>query len=124
MKDVRPQVKVKSLGFGGDPTFEVGVSKTARTQLTNPTTKSFTYSVELYLGVTKAATSGVGIVTIAAGQSAYVDFPVVMPSAEGTYEVYLDVSEATAGLLAHYKATENVTIVITPKIVVGPIIWV
>jgi hypothetical protein len=121
--NVKPEIRVKALGFGGDPTFEAGESKTARAQLTNPTTKSFTYTVELYLGVTKAATSGVGTVTIGAGQSIYVDFPIVMPLAEGVYEVYLDVSVDTT-LLAHYKATENVTLVITPKIVVGPIIWV
>jgi hypothetical protein len=46
-----------------------------------------------------------------------------MPLAEGTYEVYLDVWVDTT-LIAHYKATEDVTLVITPKIVIGPIIWV
>jgi hypothetical protein len=115
-----PQVKVESLEL--DPTFEAGVTKTARATLTNPTAKDFTYTVELYLDVTKAATSGVGTVAIPAGQSREVNFTMVMPLVEKAYQPYLDVWVGTT-LIAHYAATELVTIVVTPAIIVGPITW-
>jgi hypothetical protein len=118
---MKPQVKIERLEMG-DPTFEAGVSKTARARLTNPTAKQFTYSVELYLGVTKAATSGVGQVAIAAGGYADVNFTLVMPLVEGSYPVFLDVWYETT-LLKHYQATENVVITIAPAIEVGPITW-
>ena len=119
---IKPQVKVEMLEME-DPTFEAGATKTARARLTNLTAKQFTYTVELYLGVTKAATSGVGEVTIPANSYVDVDFTVVMPLVEASYEVYLDVwHEGT--LLKHYQATENVVIQISPAIEVGPIIWV
>jgi len=104
------------------PTFEAGTMKTARARLTNPTTKQFTYTVELYLGVSKAATSGAGSVTIAAGGYKDVDFTLVMPAAEASYAVYLDIWHEGV-LLKHYQATENVVVAISPVIEVGPIIW-
>jgi hypothetical protein len=119
---MKPQVQVELLEMG-DPTFEAGVSKTARARLTNPTAKQFTYSVELYLGVTKAATSGVDQVTIAAGGYADVNFTLVMPLVESSYLVFLDVWYDTT-LLKHYQGTENVVIAISPAIEVGPITWI
>ena len=119
---IKPQVKIEMLEME-DPTFEAGISKTARARLTNPTAKQFTYTVELYLGVAKAATSGVATVTILAGGYIDVNFTLVMPTVEGDYPVYLDVWHDTT-LLKHYQATENVVIAISPVIEVGPIIWV
>ena len=122
--EVKPQIKVEKLGFElKDPTFNTGLVKTARATLTNPTAKQFTYDVELYLGAGKAATSGVGSITIAAGASQSVDFTVTMPLTEATYPVYLDVSVA-GELIAHYRATEDVAIIIAPAIEIGPITWV
>lgn len=118
---MKPQVVVEFLEME-DPTFEGGISKTARARLTNPTTKSFTYSVELYMGMTKAATSGIGNVTIPAGGSSDVNFTLTMPVVEASYPVYLDVL-VDATLIAHYQATENVVIVVSPVITVGPITW-
>jgi hypothetical protein len=117
---IRPQVKVERLAL--DPTFEAGSTHTAKAALTNPTTKDFTYTVELYLDVTKAATSGAGTVTIAAGQSVDVNFTLAMPLVEKSYQPYLDVWVGTS-LIAHYAATELVSIVVTPAIIVGPITW-
>jgi len=119
---VKPQVKVENLGFN-DPVFEVGSTHVASAVLTNPTAKQFTYNVELYLDVTKVATSGVGSVTIPAGGSVSVDFTVAMPSVEGTWHVYLDVVVDTE-LIAHYQATEDVSTVISPAIVIGEPVWV
>lgn len=116
------EIRVEPLQ-ASDPTFEGGSSHSARALLTNPTAKAFTYTTELYLGVTKVATSGVGAVNIPAGGSVYVDYPIVAPIAEGVYEVYLDVW-SDGVLLAHYKATENVTVEVSPAIDVGPITWV
>ncbi len=119
---MKPLVIVESLEMG-DPTFEGGVSKTATARLTNPTAKQFIYKVELYLGVMKVATSGVGTVTIPAGGSLDVNFTLIMPVVEASYPVFLDVSYDTT-LLKHYQATENVDITISPAIIVGPITWV
>ena len=121
MKTQVAQIEVELLEMN-DPTFEAGVAKTARARLTNPTAKEFTYTVELYLGVDKAATSGAGTVTIPANSYLDVNFTVVMPLVEGSYPVYLDVwNEGT--LLKHYQATEDVVIQISPDIEIGPIIW-
>jgi len=119
---MKPQVKIEMLKMD-DPTFEAGVTKTARARLSNPTTKQFTYTVELYLGVTKAATSGAGSVTIPANSYLDVNFTVVMPAVEASYPVFLDVwTDST--LLAHYQATENVVITISPAIQIVSITWV
>lgn len=119
---MKPQVRVELLEMD-DPTFEAGLTKTARARLTNPTAKAFTYTVELYLGVTKAATSGAGQVTIPAGGYLDVNFNLVMPVSEASYPVFLDVWYDTT-LIKHYQATENVGVVISPVIEVGPITWV
>jgi len=119
---IKPQVEVEKLE-ALDPEFEGGSTHVARATLTNNTAKDWTYDIELYLGVTKEATSGVGSVTIAAGASQVVDFTVTMPLVEGTYPVYLDVMVDTA-LIKHYQTTEDVTIAISPAITVGPITWV
>ena len=119
---MKPEVKVEVLEME-DPTFEASSSHTARALLTNPTTKEWTYSVELYLGITKVVTSGVGTATIPAGGSTYVDFTIPMPAAEGEYLPFLDVLVA-GELLAHYQGTENVIIAISPGISIGPIVWV
>ena len=120
-ESVKPEIKIQMLE-AMDPSFEAGSTHTARAQLTNPTAKQFTYTVELYLGVSKAATSGQGQVTIAPGGSQFVDFTLAMPQQEGTHHVYLDVL-VEGGLIAHYLATEDVAVVITPAINVGPITW-
>lgn len=127
---IRPAVKVENLGFN-DPEFAADSSHVAQATLTNPTGKEFTYTTELYLDVTKVATSGVSVpFAIPAGGSIPVDFTVVMPAVEGTYHVYVDVfcadaitSDNPTGLIAHYQATEDITIVISPAIDIGVISW-
>lgn len=118
---IKPAIKVEPLE-ALDPTLESGSSHSAAAVLTNPTTKEFTYTTELYLGVTKAATSGPGSVTIGPGASVTMNYPITMPIAEGEYEVYIDVYVA-GELIAHYKATENVVITVAPAIDIGDIIW-
>lgn len=118
---VKPAIKVEPLE-ALDPTLEAGSAHSATARLTNPTTKEFTYTTELYLGVTKAATSGPGTVTIGPGASVDMTYPIIMPIAEGEYEVYIDVWVG-AELIAHYKATENVVISVSPAIDIGDIIW-
>ena len=95
----KSQIKVKGLQIGNDPTFEAGSTHTAQATLTNPTTKQFNYDVELYLGATKVATSGVGSVTIPAGGSLVV---------------------SVAGeLIEHYPAAEDVVIVTPAEFVIS-----
>lgn len=123
MSTVQPKVVAQQILVpASDPSFEGGSYHVARATLTNPTTSGFTYNLELYLGVTKVATSGVLTAAIPAGGTITQSFPVVMPLTEAEHEVFLDVWVA-GSLIAHYKATENVIITVIPKINVINIIW-
>ena len=122
MSKIKAQIKVEKLE-ALDPTFEAGSVHTARATITNPTGLDWTYDLELYLGATKVTTSGVGSIAIGAGASQVLDFTLTMPETEGTYDVYID-AVVEGELIAHYKATEPVTIEVTPAITVGPITWV
>lgn len=93
--------------------FEVGVAKIARVRLTNPAAKQFTYLAELYIEVTRVATSGVNQVTVPAGGTVDADFAITMPQAEGNYQLYLDVWEG-ATLLGYYKVTEKIAVRLPP----------
>lgn len=103
---VKPVVKVEKLEME-DPILEKGSLRTARSLITNPTTKEFEYFLELYLDVAKVAVAS-GYVTIPALGSLNVDFAVQMPLIEETYHVYLD-AWAEGKLLKHYQA-EDVTL--------------
>lgn len=105
-----------------DPTFEAGEARTAIAQMTNPTAKAFDYTAELYLDVTKVASSGSIAFSLAAGETRAISFPVTMPIAEGTFPVFLDVFVEVEQVGA-FRATEDVTLVISPAIVIGPITW-
>ncbi len=117
---IRPEVVIDKLEL--DPTFEAGSTHTARATLTNNTAKEWTYTLELYFDVLKVATSGIGAITIPAGASQDVDFTVVMPLVEGDYQPYIDAWVGTL-LIKHHYATELVSIIVSPDIVIGPIIW-
>jgi len=106
-----------------DPTFGPGVRKTATATMSNPTDKSWDYTAELYLGEGKAASSGKVVFSIPANSSKDVNFPITMPSSEGTYSSYIDIY-VSGVLIAAYQGTEDVIIETTPGIEVGPITWV
>ncbi len=118
---ISPQVSVQVVPAVA-PTFEGGSVHSATARLTNPTAAEFTYTVELYLGLTKVVTSGVSTVTIPAGGFVDVVFTLQMPVVEGAYSVYIDVWVA-GSLLAHFQATQAVTIEVTPLIDIGDITW-
>lgn len=117
----RSKVKVQWLE-SEDPTFGAGEARTAIASMTNPTAKAFSYTAELYLDITKVASSGLIAFSLAAGETKSVRFPVTMPSAEGVFPVYLDVIVA-GELVGAWRATEDVSIIITADIVIGPITW-
>jgi hypothetical protein len=111
------KVKVKALSWGGgkDPTFKVGEIHTATATLANQTGQPLTITAELFMDVTKVATSGrSSAFTLAAGASQTVNFQVVMPAAGGgPYHAYLGVWSGTT-LLTLYQATDDVTIQYPP----------
>lgn len=121
---MKPQVEIRGIQWleSDDPIFEAGEVRTAVAQMTNPTAKAFNYNAELYLDVTKVASSGPIAFSLAAGETRPISFPVTMPLAEGAFPVYLDAFVGTE-LVGAYQATENVTLVISPAIVIGPITW-
>jgi len=118
-KLVNPTVAVETLEWlhSMDPTFNVGESHTAKATLTNQTDQALTCTTELYLDVTKVATSGVSAsFTLPAGGSIEVSYVVPMPaSSGGPYHVYIDVWSGGT-LLAHYQPTEDVTVVEPPPL--------
>lgn len=116
---MKPEIRVELQAV--DPVFEPGSSHVAHASMHNPTSATFSYNGELYLGE-KEATSGLVPFTLTPGQTKTVDFGIVMPSAEKTYKVYLDVYVGV-DLIAAYVATQDVTIEVAPKIDVGPITW-
>lgn len=127
MENTKPEVKITLFDMD-DPTFEGGAVKTARANLSNPTAKQFTYEVELYLstsatGISKAATSGVGTVTVPAGGTMTTNFTLTMPLVEAAYYVFVNIKVAGIPLVLH-KATENVIISISPAINIDFIGWV
>lgn len=91
------------------PEFSPGEIRTAIAAMSNPTAKAFSYTAELYLGLPKAASSGVIPFSLAAGETRNISFPVTMPDVEGTYPVYLDVFVASQ-LIGAYQATDDVVI--------------
>lgn len=111
-----------------DPTFECGSEHEAVAMVTNPTSATFTYDFELYL--VDPATGEVGATTpgpayVDAGQTKPLTFAVKMPQVEKTWDVYLDVS-VEGQRIAHYKAAEKVTTVISevvPDIEVISVTW-
>ncbi len=121
---MEPQIEVKGVQWlkSEDPTFEAGEVRTAVAQMTNPTAKAFSYTAELYLDITKVASSGSIPFSLAAGETREVRFPVTLPVAEGTFPVYLDAFVGVE-LVGAYQATEDVTVVIIPAIIIGPITW-
>ncbi|MBA7465009.1 hypothetical protein ES707_00170 [subsurface metagenome] len=121
---MQPQIEIKGIQWleSEDPTFEAGEVRTAIAQMTNPTAKAFSYTAELYLDVTKVASSGPIAFSLAPGETKPISFPVTMPAFEGTFPVYLD-AFVGAELVGAFQATEDVTVVITPAIIIGPITW-
>ena len=115
---MKSKVAVKALewAFAKDPTFNAGETHAAKATLTNQTSQALTCTTELYLDVTKVATSGVSSsFTLPAGGSIDVSYVVPMPgSPGGPYHVYIDIWSGGA-LLAHYQATDDVTVVTEPS---------
>lgn len=100
--------------------FTPGASKTPKAPIT-VTPSGMSCSAELWLSTdasTKAATSG-KISFTSTGAAQNVSLPVTMPTAGGTYKVYLDVYYGTT-LIGRFVATEDVIII---TVDVGTITW-
>jgi len=117
MTSAKLKVKVRGLSWKGDPTFTVGETHTAKATLTNQTSQALTCTTELYIDVTKKATSGVSSsFSLPAESSMDVSYVVPFSAAGGPWHVYIDVWSGGA-LLAHYQATEDVTISTPPLVI-------
>jgi len=93
------------------PEFMPGESKTAVAPITVKPS-GLNCEAEVFLGpddLTKVATSGL-VPFISTGASQDVHLPITMPSAEGTYHVFIDIY-VEGLLIAAYQALEDVSIV-------------
>ena len=72
------------------PEFSPGESRNAVVPMTNPTTKAFDYSAELYMG-TDLALMARKTFHLEAGGSKNISLPIIMPGAAGTYPVNIGV---------------------------------
>lgn len=93
------------------PEFEPGSSHIAKATMTNPTSKAFDYSAELYMGTDLALMVSTNF-HLEAGESKEISLSVTMPSAPGTYPVYIGVFSAGENI-ALYRAVEDVAIIIS-----------
>ena len=91
------------------PIFAPGEVKTARAPIT-VSPSGLDCRTELYLVSNGAKVATAGIKSfISTGARQDISFPITMPSAEGTYPVYLDVA-AQGVLIAAYQAIEDVVV--------------
>lgn len=111
--------------FAAGYTFEPNTVHTARATLRNPSTVSFDYTADLYLGKyegDKVALNSQSF-TLAAGEQRSIDFPITMPLVQDIYHVYLDISHE-GEVIGKYQATEDVQVYAQPKIEFIGITWV
>ncbi|MBA7711993.1 hypothetical protein ES703_120961 [subsurface metagenome] len=108
---MKTQVILRNLQWLGrhNPAFTPGSVQTAVAELLNPTSSILPYSAHLLIGRPTVAGSGRNYFNIDAGATKNVNFSLAMPTAEGTYPVYLDIF-SNDQLLEDYRATEDVTI--------------
>ena len=93
------------------PEFEPGSSHIAKAIMTNPTSKAFDYLAELYMGTDLALMASTNF-HLEAGESKEISLPITMPSAAGTYPVYIGVFSAGENI-ALYRAVEDAIIIIS-----------
>ena len=91
------------------PQFTPGESRVAKITLGNPTSKPFNYTAAIHLGAELLEVAEETF-SLAAGEERMVDFPVTMPSAPGTYPVWLGVFSGGTNIKT-YRATEDITII-------------
>jgi hypothetical protein len=108
---MKGQVILKNLQWLGrhNPAFPPGSVQTAVAELLNPTSSILPYSGHLCLGEPRVVCTGTKYFNIDAGATKNVNFQILMPTAEGTYPVYLDVFSNDQLLIA-YQADENIVV--------------
>lgn len=94
------------------PEFYLGEQKTAVVVMSNPTAKAFDYVVELYMGEALALKAQASF-HLEAAESKNVSLVVTMPSAVGSYPVYLAVFSGGVFIPPLYQG-ENITVVAAP----------
>ncbi|GAJ23652.1 unnamed protein product, partial [marine sediment metagenome] len=110
-KSMKGQVILKNLQWLGrhNPAFPPGSVQTAVAELLNPTSSILPYSGRLCLDKPAIVCTGTKYFNIDAGATKNVNFQILMPTAEGTYPVYLDIF-SNSELIEAYQADEDVVI--------------
>jgi len=89
--------------------FYAGSTHTAKAVMHNPTTAPFDYQGILFMGIEQASMAEKAF-HLEAGQSEEVSFPVVMPTALGSYPVYIGVFSGGV-FLEPLRQGENVAVI-------------
>ncbi len=113
---MKGQVILKNLQWLGrhNPAFTPGSVQTAVAELLNPTSSILPYSGRLCLDKPAIVCTGTTFFNIDAGKTKNVNFQILMPTAEGTYPVYLDIF-SNDQLLEAYRAAEDVVVGVITK---------
>jgi hypothetical protein len=108
---MKGQVILRNLQWSGrhNPGFPPGSTQTAVAELLNPTSSILPYSGRLCLDKPAVVCTGTKYFNINAGATKDVNFPILMPTEEGTYGVYLSIFHNDE-LLEEYQAPEDVVI--------------
>jgi hypothetical protein len=113
---MKTQVILKNLQWLGrhNPAFTPGSVQTAVAELLNPTSSILPYSGRLCLDKPAIVCTGTKYFNIDAGATKNVNFQILMPTAEGTYPVHLDIF-SNDELIEAYQAAEDVVIGVIAK---------
>ncbi|MBA7680927.1 hypothetical protein ES703_89248 [subsurface metagenome] len=108
MAVITPAIEIRAVIWDKSPPhFAPGTTHTAKATMRNPTTRPWDYTGVLRMGTDQVAMAEAAF-HLNSGEIKEVAFRVVMPSAEGEYPVYLDVS--SGGQLLAHQATASVVV--------------
>jgi len=108
MAVIAPAISIGAITWDrSPPDFAPGSTHIASVTMKNPTTRAWDYNGALLMGTNEVVMAEVSF-HLNSGESKEISFSVVMPTVEGSYPIYLDVS--SGGQLLAHQAAGSVTL--------------